>query len=107
QWEKIIRLGLHHFFDIVVISEEVGSEKPDTKIFEVALKKLNIEPYEAVYVGDNLETDILGANKAGMISIRILKGKHKEGKPAGKMMKPRYSIKKLSDLLSILKKLDR
>lgn len=107
QWEKIIRLGLHHFFDIVVISEEVGSEKPDTKIFEVALQKLNVEPYEAVYVGDNLETDILGANKAGMISIRILKGKHKEGKPAGKMMKPRYSIKKLSDLLSILKKLDR
>ena len=107
QWEKIIRLGLHHFFDVVVISEEVGSEKPDTKIFEVALEKLNVEPYEAVYVGDNLETDILGANKAGMVSIRILKGKNKEGKPTGEMMKPRYSIKKLSDLLNILKKLDR
>lgn len=105
QWEKIIRLGLHHFFDAVVISEDVGSEKPDSRIFEVAMEKLNVKPWEAVYVGDDLETDILGANITGMVSIRIRK-KHREGSPSGKVIKPKYSIRKFSDLLSILEKLD-
>jgi putative hydrolase of the HAD superfamily len=106
QWEKIIRLGLHHFFDAVVISEDVGSEKPNSRIFEVAMEKLNVKPWEAVYVGDDLETDILGANSAGMVSIRIIRKKHREGSPSGKVIKPKYSIRKFSDLLSILEKLD-
>lgn len=107
QWEKIIRLGLHHFFHVVVISEEAGSEKPDAKIFETALKKLKVKPHEAIYVGDHLETDILGANKAGLISVRILKGKYKKSRPTEKEMEPKYSIKKLSDLLKILRKIEK
>lgn len=96
---------MHHFFDTVVISEDIGSEKPDTKIFEVAMEKLNVKPWEAVYVGDDLETDILGANRVGMISIRILKKKHREKETAEKVIKPKCSIKKFSDLLKVLEKL--
>jgi putative hydrolase of the HAD superfamily len=100
QWEKIIRLGLQHFFHTVVISEEVGFEKPDIGIFEVALKKLNIKPHEALYVGDTLDTDILGANKSGLVSVRLLKKRQKES-PVSKTIAPRAIIRRISDLLSL------
>jgi putative hydrolase of the HAD superfamily len=100
QWEKIIRLGLQHFFHTVVISEEVGFEKPDTEIFKVALKKLNVKPDEALYVGDTLETDVLGANKSGVVSVRLLKKRQKES-PVSKTIRPRAIIRRISDLLSL------
>lgn len=103
QWEKIIRLGLHHFFHTVVISEDVKSEKPDVKIFQVALKKLKIKPKEAVYVGDHLETDILGANTAGLISVRLAKRNSNEPYQ-NKKMQPKILIKKISELIKILGK---
>ena len=102
QWEKIIRLGLHHFFDAVVISEEVGSEKPDAKIFRETLEKLEAKPQETIYVGDHLETDILGANKAGIVSVMMMKGKHKHDKPLNQELEPKYVIRKISDILKIL-----
>lgn len=101
QWEKIIRLGLHHFFHTVVISEDVGCEKPDPKIFEVALKELRLEPEEAIYTGDSLEIDMLGANKAGLVSVRLIKQKRKEV-TLNRDMQPKLTIKKISELLTIL-----
>ena len=101
QWEKIIRLGLQNFFHVVVISEEAGFEKPDSKIFKVALKKLNVKANEAVYVGDTLETDIFGANKSGLISVRLLKRKRRESQP-DKAIRPKVTIRRISELLSLL-----
>lgn len=100
QWEKLIRLGLHHFFDAVIISEDVGSEKPQSKIFRVALEELGVKPEETIYVGDDSETDVLGANKAGLISIRVIKQKHEEP-ILNKDMQPKFTITKISELLSI------
>jgi len=101
QWEKLIRLGLHHFFDTVIISEDVGSEKPQSKIFKVAIEELGVKPEETVYAGDDLETDVLGANTAGLISVRLIK--QKRGEPIlNKSMQPKFTIKKISELLSIL-----
>jgi putative hydrolase of the HAD superfamily len=102
QWEKIIRLGLQHFFHKVVISEEVGVEKPESKIFDIALKKLHVNADEAVYVGDTLETDVFGANKAGLVSVRLLKRKRKES-PLDRTMRPKVTIRRISELLSILR----
>jgi putative hydrolase of the HAD superfamily len=102
QWEKIIRLGLQHFFHTVVISEEVGFEKPDAKIFELALKKLHVRADETAYVGDSIETDVFGANQTGLVSVRLLKRRHKET-PLDKTMRPRVTIRRISELLSILR----
>jgi putative hydrolase of the HAD superfamily len=102
QWEKIIRLGLHHFFHTVIISEEAGFEKPDPRIFKAALNELGARPEETVYVGDSLEIDMLGANEAGIISVRLMKKEHKEPKMT-KEMQPKTTIKKISKLLDIIK----
>jgi putative hydrolase of the HAD superfamily len=102
QWEKIIRLGLQHFFHTVVISEEVGFEKPDPKIFELALKELGVKPEEAAYVGDSSELDVLGANAAKLVSVRLVKRKRKEPR-FDKSMRPKVTIRKVSELLSLLR----
>lgn len=102
QWEKIIRLGLKHFFHTVIISEEDGCEKPDSHIFETALNELGVKAEEAVYVGDSPEIDVLGANKAGIVSVRLLKEQRKE-RELNKDMQPKFTIKKISELLTVLK----
>jgi putative hydrolase of the HAD superfamily len=71
QWEKLIRLGLHHFFDEVVTSQEARSEKPDSEIFQLALERMGCKAEESVMVGNKFSEDILGATKAGMSAILV------------------------------------
>ncbi len=54
------------FFDIIVGVDTVKKRKPDPEVFEYALRKLHIEPEEAIYVGDDLERDYRAAERVGM-----------------------------------------
>ncbi len=103
QWEKLIRLGLSDMFDIVVVSEEVGVEKPDPRIFERACEELGIPANECIYVGDRLDTDVLGANRAGMTSVRLLRGKYKEERPKNLQEQPNFEIRRTEELFEVLK----
>jgi putative hydrolase of the HAD superfamily len=71
QWEKLIRLGLYHFFDEVITSQEAGAEKPEKEIFEFALSKMNCVAEKSVMIGDKFDEDILGALNVGMSAILI------------------------------------
>ena len=64
QWKKLILLGLQDFFDIVKISEEENIAKPDARIFKAALRELDVDPSNAIFIGDRPDTDIEGANEA-------------------------------------------
>jgi putative hydrolase of the HAD superfamily len=66
------RFGLSDGVDAMVLSEEVGVRKPDPEIFRIACRRLGVEPREAMYVGDNLETDIRGAAGVGMTTVQAL-----------------------------------
>ncbi|VVB53650.1 Glyceraldehyde 3-phosphate phosphatase [uncultured archaeon] len=101
QWEKLIRLGLHHFFDAVVISGSVGIEKPAVKPFEEALARTKVKPKEALMVGDRLDKDVEGAHAAGLYAAQIVQGKHSDKKPANTLQEPDYLISRLRDVLSI------
>jgi len=57
--------GLYNGFDQVVLSTEVGMEKPDAEIYIYTLKALNVKPEEAVFV-DDLQENIEAANIIGM-----------------------------------------
>ena len=48
--------------------------KPEAAMFEVALARLDVGPQQAVMIGDRLETDILGAQRAGLRTILVLSG---------------------------------
>jgi putative hydrolase of the HAD superfamily len=66
QEDKLRHLGMSHLLDALITSEEVGVTKPDPRIFQVALQRLNAQPAETVMVGDNWQADVLGALAVGI-----------------------------------------
>ena len=69
QGEKIRRVGLAGRFEHVITSGELGVAKPDPRIFEHACALFGVPVSEAVYVGDRLRTDALGAAAAGLTGV--------------------------------------
>jgi putative hydrolase of the HAD superfamily len=67
----LLRVNMTEQFDVAVGVDDVGKPKPKKKIFSYALKKLAINPNESLFVGDSLESDYKGAEKAGLKSILI------------------------------------
>ncbi len=61
--------GLNPYFKNVIISEDVGVNKPDKAIFEYALNKAEAQLQESIMIGDSLEADIRGAQNFGMKAI--------------------------------------
>jgi putative hydrolase of the HAD superfamily len=66
------RQGLVDRVDAIVLSSEVGKRKPHPAIFERALGELAVEPDEALFVGDRLGADVLGASRIGMSTVQAL-----------------------------------
>ena len=64
-------LELRRWFEFVVDSGTAGVEKPDPRIFRIALERMGVDPHEAVYVGDLYEIDVVGARAAGMRAILL------------------------------------
>lgn len=61
--------GLNPYFENVIISEDVGVNKPDKAIFEYALDKAAAFKEESIMIGDSIEADIRGAQNFGMKAI--------------------------------------
>lgn len=88
------------YFDQIVISGAFGRGKPDPSIFEHALSLMSLKNDEVIMVGDNLMTDILGANRAGIQSVWI--NRHNK---ACEEVVPAYEIQHLEELFPILEEL--
>jgi len=74
QFVKIRNSGLDEFFSIVVTSEEAGFKKPDPGIFYYSLKKAGATANLSLYIGDEPETDIVGAKAAGIDQVLVAFG---------------------------------
>jgi len=106
---KIEQFGLSPYFDVIVISGEVGVAKPNPQIFHLALQALNSSPAESYYVGDVEQLDIMGAKNAGLTSILIRRdGAPPTVKPdyeiAPPTVKPDYEIHDLRELYKLVHK---
>jgi HAD superfamily hydrolase (TIGR01549 family) len=66
QWRKLEQLGLTRRTSCLFVSEDFGEKKPNRTIFEAAAAHLGVAPADVLFVGDNPEVDILGAQQAGM-----------------------------------------
>lgn len=97
QRAKILGLDIANLFPFILVSEEVGSRKPDPAIFHQALRLGNAAPHEAVHVGDSPEHDVAGARAAGLASVWINRaGRAWPGGPA-----PDHEIRNLRELLPL------
>ncbi|MGH3119123.1 MAG: HAD family hydrolase [Gaiellales bacterium] len=66
------RQGLVDRVDVIVLSSEIGKRKPHPAIFERALKELVVPAEAALFVGDRLEADVVGASRVGMKTVQAL-----------------------------------
>lgn len=69
--EVLGHLGLAGSFDTIVYSSRAGVEKPDERIFHLALTELGVEPAAALHVGDGRLEDVEGAVAAGMLALHL------------------------------------
>jgi putative hydrolase of the HAD superfamily len=69
--ELLERTGLVAFFDAAVDSHDVGVEKPDPRIFEIALARVDGRPERAIHVGDMYHVDVVGARAAGLVPVLL------------------------------------
>lgn len=92
--------GIASYFDSILSSEQAQSCKPDRRIFEEALRRAGCAADEALFVGDTLVQDIAGANRAGLRSVLLW---HREDRdPPADEPRPRYTIRRIPDLLGLV-----
>lgn len=64
-------MGIDGWFDEILVSGELGCEKPDPRIFEIACRRLGVAPAQALHVGDSLRADVEGARGAGLRAVHF------------------------------------
>jgi HAD superfamily hydrolase (TIGR01549 family) len=72
--DRLTKWGLMPFISTCLCSFELGLEKPDPAIFELALERVRCSPLQAVMIGDRLDNDIRPARLLGWKTIRIAQG---------------------------------
>jgi len=68
---RLVQLGIRHYFGFVVVSSLVGLSKPDPAIFNMAVTHVSCPRSSVLYVGDNPEIDIEGAERAGLPAVLL------------------------------------
>lgn len=102
QQEKVDSVpGLASFFEHIVISGDFGIGKPSESIFWHAIDLLALRRSEVIMVGDNLYTDILGANRSGIPSIWI----NRSSGSRPDHIFPTHEVESLSELYSLIQSL--
>lgn len=97
-WLRLCQLKLHHLFDCVVTFEDTGELKPNPAPFLKALQSLEVEPSEALMVGDWPERDVVGAKRLGIRTVFARYGDTFDTTSSG----ADYEIDDIAKLLSLV-----
>lgn len=101
--------GLYELFDVLAISEVVGATKPNPAIFRVALDALGVDVQDygrVVMVGNNLERDVVGANRLGLISVFFHLNERRRTQPLVADEKPCHTVTSARELSELIARLD-
>ncbi len=101
--DHLRREGLLDFFPCRVYSCDTRYRKPRPRIFRTALAELDVQPHQAMFVGDTLDIDVKGANRVGMVSV--LKAPNARC-PTGRVQ-PDYVITALTELPDLINRHDQ
>ncbi len=69
--DQMDSIGLFGLLDFVITSQEAGAQKPFPPIFRAALERAKADPHEAVHVGDQYHSDVLGALGVGIKPVLL------------------------------------
>ena len=96
QYKKLAACGLKDYFDTIILSEDAGANKPSMQYFDYALRQSGADIATTMMIGDNLQTDIIGANRAGLDTILF----NRWGIEPSSV--PTYTVETLRDIMKIL-----
>jgi HAD superfamily hydrolase (TIGR01549 family) len=100
--ELLEKSGFDRFFRVKAISSSVKLKKPDSKIFELALREAGQNAEDCIMVGDRLDTDICPANNMGMTTIRTTNSLFALQVPKRVCEHPSYTVAHLSEIPELL-----
>jgi len=105
--ELLEKSGLGRFFAVQAISSFVELNKPDPKIFELALGQAKRHPHDCIMVGDRLDTDICPATMLGMTTIRTTNSLFALQMPEKDCERATYTVTRLSEIPKIVERIIR
>lgn len=98
QFKKLKSCGLFSYFDSIILSEDAGINKPNSKFFDYAFNKSNADPSTTIMIGDNFYTDIMGAKNYGLDTIFFNAHPQQFSSPEPVT----YEVNSLLDIMNIL-----
>ena len=99
QYKKLAACGLKDYFDTVVLSEDAGANKPSPQFFDYAFQLTRARRETTLMIGDNLQTDILGAQAAGLDTLLFNRwGVDTDECP----QPPTFIVNNLKDIMKVL-----
>jgi putative hydrolase of the HAD superfamily len=93
-------VGLLEYFDPVIISGDNGYRKPDPRLFRRALEQLQLQPEQALFIGNDMYRDVFGAQQVGMKAIFFTSNQGEKSYPG---VEPDYIIYHVSELLQAVR----
>jgi HAD superfamily hydrolase (TIGR01549 family) len=99
------KFNFRDFFNVVIISSEVNMNKPDPRIFQLAMDRVANNSKRYVMIGDRLDTDISPANKLGMKTIRYTNSLFRLQEPIDESEMATHIVNRLSEIPGILQEI--
>ncbi len=97
QRAKLERFGLTAYFDYIGIEGEAGVGKPEAEAYDRALGVIGCDAADAWMIGDNLEWDVVGAQRLGLRTVWI--DRHRRGLPVGSQARPDHIAQSVAELV--------
>lgn len=97
QHKKLQSAGIEDYFERMVLSDEIGINKPDRRLFDYALEVTHSQAADTLMIGDNYDADILGAMHAGWGQIYF--DRNHRGITA---QEPQHTVHSLKEVMDIL-----
>lgn len=97
QHKKLQSAGIGDYFKRMVLSDEIGINKPDRRLFDYALEVTHSQAADTLMIGDNYDADILGAMQAGWGQIYF--DRNHRGITAQEPLHTVHSLKEVMDIL--------
>jgi putative hydrolase of the HAD superfamily len=104
--DALRRDELDGYFEVWGVSDDVGLEKPDPRLFSYALSMADVDAWRSVMVGDRLDYDMRPARVAGMHAVWVLRGEAPDEPTIEQLAEADAAIRGLSELPAALARLE-
>lgn len=98
QYKKLRNSGVEHYFESIILSEQAGANKPHKMFFDYAMKISGANIEDCIMIGDNFDTDIIGAYNYEIAQIYY----NPRSLPVTELIKPTFQVKSLDEIKEIL-----